>query len=142
MADFEHLVITPSEYSVTWLVNGHTYKLNTLESVDISIDIETKDNFFIGQEDVGATPRNNRKFSGSMNLQAGEVQDILNKESLNDATQVKGATLAIIGINVANYNFKRILTGLNINSEKLSLRSTDKETIVPLTFTAKGANNN
>jgi hypothetical protein len=141
MADFEHLVIVPSEYSVTWLVNGHAYKLNTLESVDLSIDIETKDSFFIGQEDVGATPRNNRKFSGSMNLQAGEVMDILNKESLNDATQIKGATLAIIGTNTDNFNFKRIVTGQNINSEKLSLRSTDKETIIPLTFTGKGVTN-
>jgi hypothetical protein len=133
---YEHLIITPAEYSVAWTINGHVHTLNTLESVDTSIDIEEKKCYFIGSGEVEANPRNNKNYSGSMNLQAGELSAILTAENVNDSTDIVGATLAIIGINTDNADFKRIIKNQKINSEKLSVRSADKDTIVPLTFTA------
>lgn len=134
MPNYNQLILTAAEY--TFFLNisgGGTYKLLTLDNIDITVSAEEELIYAVGEEDAVGNKQNARKVTGKMSIQIGEIDSILNIEGFTDAVRILGATLACTGI---RGGIARTLKQLNINSETWAIKRRDKESLSSLDFTA------
>jgi hypothetical protein len=131
---YEHLVISPSEYKVILMVGKIPWPLFTLESIDLQTSREIKEVFYMGQENPGLIKRNRARYTGSLIIQIGEILSVMNSAGFVESTQLTNSILAITSLNLNG--LKRVYSGLNINTENISLKSTDKDSLVTLGWNA------
>lgn len=134
MPNYNQLILTAAEY--TFFLNipgGGTYKLLTLDNIDITVSAEEELIYAVGEEDAIGNKQNARKVTGKMALQIGEIDSILNIEGFTDAVRIQGATLACTGI---RGGVARTLKQLNFNTETWAIKRRDKESLSSLDFTA------
>lgn len=134
MPNYNQLILTAAEY--TFFLNipgGGTYKLLTLDNIDITVSAEEELIYAVGEEDAIGNKQNARKVTGKMSIQIGEIDSILNIEGFTDAVRILGATLACTAI---RGGIARTLKQLNINTETWSIKRRDKESLSSLDFTA------
>lgn len=134
MPNYNQLILTAAEY--TFFLNipgGGTYKLLTLDNVDITVAAEEELIYAVGEEDAVGNKQNARKITGKLSLQIGEIGVICEAEGLSDAVRIQGATLACVAV---RGGIGRTLKQLNINSEAWAIKRRDKESISSLDFTA------
>ena len=130
---YDFLVISPSEYKVILMVGKIPTPLFTLESIDLQTTREQKEIFYMGQENPGLIKRNRARYSGSLTMQIGEILTIMNLAGFVESTQVTDSILAITSLNLNG--LKRVYSGLNINTENISLNNTNSRR--PLLFFTK-----
>lgn len=134
MPNYNALIFTGADWSIFLaLSNGVTYEMLTVESIDLDIATEEELIYGVGNEDPIGNKQNARKYSGKISLQAGEILSIRNIAGLPDATRLTNCTLAVSAI---RGGLQYVFRNVNINSEAISIKRKDKETLVNLTLTA------
>jgi hypothetical protein len=131
---YESLVISPSEYKVVLTIGNLVWPLLTLEGIDMNASREFKEIFFIAQENAGLTKRKRVRYSGNLILQIGEIMSVMNAAGFVEGTQIVNSILGITSLTLNG--LKRVYSGLNINTESISLKSTDKDSLVTLGWNA------
>lgn len=143
MPDLRQLVITAAEYKVMLDVPNavagyNAYVLKTAETLSYEIQVEDETVHAISTRYPIAEMSNAKSYRGSLGLQAGELNAILLLAGLNDATELIGCTLAVSAI---KGGFVRVFEGVNFNTERLSIRAKDKQTIATSDWKGLGVNN-
>lgn len=134
MPNYNQLILTAADY--TFFLNvpgGGTYKLRTLDSVDMNVSVEEELIYAVSEEDAVGNKQNARKCTGKLNLQVGELFSILALEGVPDATRLTGCTIACVAI---RGGFNNTLTSVNMNSQQISIKRRDKESLAGIDFTA------
>jgi hypothetical protein len=134
MPNYNALILTAADY--TFFLNvpgGGTYKLRTLDSIDMNISVEEELIYAVSEEDAVGNKQNARKCTGKISYQVGENFSILALEGLPDATRLVGCTIACVAI---RGGFNRTLKSVNFNSESITIKRRDKETLANCDFTA------
>ena len=134
MPNYNALILTAAEF--TFFLNipgGGTYKLLTLDSVDMTVSAEEELIYAVGEEDAVGNKQNARKVTGKFSIQIGEIGVILEAEGLTDAVRIIGATLACVAI---RGGISRTLKQLNVNTEAWAIKRRDKESLASMDFTA------
>lgn len=128
------LIFTGADFKIFLSISGGaTYPLITGDSVAPTTAKEEELIYAIGDEDPIGNKQNARSRKLKISMQLGELQAILDLEGLLDATDIKGATVAITAIQGA---FARTYKGVNFNTEGFDIKRKDKETIASMDCTA------
>lgn len=143
MPDLSALVQAASEYKlmidVPVAAGGFlAFVIKTADTFSYEIQVEDETVNAIGTTLAIAEVSNAKSCRGSWGIQSGELNAILLRCGLNDATQLKGCTVALTAI---KGGFARVFTSVNFNSERLSIRSKDKQTIATSDWKGLGVNN-
>jgi hypothetical protein len=121
------------------LNNGQTYILKSALGIDMNAARESEDIYAIGQTDPIAIKRNSAKFSGSFELQVGEMNTLLDTAGMVEGTQIENANLSIVSLG-GTPPFVRVYSGLNINDEGISIKAKDKDSKISLKWNALAVN--
>lgn len=134
MPNLNQLILTGGDYKIMLIINGGgSYPILTAETLDYDDSSEGETVWGIGSEDPIGEKSNNNKFSGSLSLQAGELNAILLIEGMKSAIQIRNATLALTAV---VGGFSKVWGGVNINKAKGGAKRKDKETLTALDFAA------
>lgn len=132
-ADFKVLVDVPKQSG------AGTVAYQIMTGIELSYDIEVEDEsvYAIGTKYPIAEESNAKSYKGKLSLQTGELNAIVSLAGLNDATDLKGCTLAITAI---QGGFARVFTSVNFNSENFSVKAKDKQTPISINWKGLGVN--
>lgn len=134
MPNLNQLILTAADYKVLLNIPGKgAFPLLTLETIDQDIAREQETIYAIGEEKPIAEKTNAVKYAGKLTIQVGEISAILQLCGFIESTMIKGATLAITAI---QGGFSRVYSGLNINTEGISVKAKDKQSMANLTWAA------
>lgn len=134
MPNYNQLILTAADY--TFFLNvpgGGTYKMRTLDSIDMDISVEEELIYAVSEEDAIGNKQNARKVTGKFVWQVGENFAVSSLEGVSDMTRLTGCTIACVAV---RGGFGRTITGVNINTESISVKRRDKETLASLSFSA------
>jgi hypothetical protein len=121
---------------IVTLDNGASYIIKTSLGISMAHDRESEDIYAVGQTDPIATKRNAAKFSGGLEMQVGEITQMLAAAGMVEGTQIENAVLSIVSL-TGTPPFVRVYSGLNINSESIDIKAKDKDSKVSLKWSAR-----
>lgn len=137
MANLNQLVLTAADYKSILIVptaNGSkTFILLTLANIGWDIKRDSELVYAVGNTDAVANKSNGVGLTGKLNIQAGEMTQVLGVCGFVETTQIQGATLAITSL---TGGLSRVFDGLNFNSENLDIKAKDKESLISTDWTA------
>jgi len=142
MPDLSPLVQTAADYKlmIDVPIAGGAFAAFVIKTADaLSYDIQVEDETInaISTPFPIAEKSNGKTYRGSLAIQMGELNAILLSTGYNDASQLQGCTLALTAI---QGGFARIFRGVNFNTERLSIRAKDKQSIATMEWKAVGVN--
>jgi len=142
MPNLDQLVQTAADYKlmvdVPLPAGGFAaFVLKTADAMSYDVQVEDETINAIGTVYPIAEKSNGKTYRGSLGIQMGELNAILLSCGYNDATQLQGCTLALTAI---QGGFARIFKEVNFNTERLSIRAKDKQTIATMEWKAVGVN--
>lgn len=140
--NYGQLVLTGADYIIMIDVPNALGAFNhkqilTAQEMEYDIAVEDESVHAISTILPIAEKSNAKTFKGTLILEAGELNALLQEVGLNDASQLQGCTLAITAIVGA---FARVFTGVNFNGEKLGIKAKDKHTPITLPWKGLGVN--
>src|SRR5512145_2454481 len=104
--------------------------------VDMNSERETESIYAIGQQEPIAEKRNAAKYSGSLEIQVGELMQLLASAGLVEASQIEGAMLSIVSL-TGTPPFARVYSYVNVNGESISIKAKDKDSKASLKWNAR-----
>jgi hypothetical protein len=129
-----NLYFTAADYKIFLIIpGGGSFPLQTCQVADADNDEEEETMYVIGNEYPAANKTNAVKYSGKLEIEAGELNAIAQVIGVTDGSRIRNAILAIAALSGV---FARTYTGVNIHSEKLSIKAKDKHTPMTLSWTA------
>lgn len=142
MPNLNQLVLTGADYKllvdVPTPVGGFTsFVIKTAESLSYEVQVEDESVHAVGTIYPIAEKSNAKSYRGTLVIQMGELNAILLLLGLNDATQLKGCTLAITAVQGA---YARVFNNVNFNTERNTIRAKDKVTPVTMDWKGLGVN--
>jgi hypothetical protein len=138
--DAQNQVFTAADYKILLTLNNGVSKIVlTSVGIDMSAERETESIYAIGQQEPIAEKRNAAKYSGSLELQVGELNQLLALGLLAESTQIENAALSIVSI-TGTPPFARVFSGVNVNGESISIKAKDKDSKASLKWNARAVN--
>lgn len=143
MPNLNQLILTGADYKLLIDVPNpitggfQSFVIKTAESLSWDIAQEDETVHAIGTIYPIAEKSNAKTYKGTLVLQMGEINAILLITGLNDATQLKGCTLAITAI---QGGVARVFNNVNFNTERNTVRAKDKVTPVTMDWKGLGVN--
>jgi len=128
------LIFTAADYKILFTFgNGASYPIVTSLGVDTSAEREQEFIHAIGTQKPIGNKMNAAKYSGSVELQAGEAVAMYAAAGIVEGTQIENAKLSIVSFNGV---FARVYTGITVTSEGWSAKAKDKDSKISLKWTA------
>ena len=134
MPNLNTIILTAADYKVALSVPGSgVFILRTAESISWNHATENELIYAVGDVNAIGNKQNATKYSGKFTIQAGEMELILLATGLKSAIQIPNATLSIVA---TGSTLSKTYTGMCINTEDISLKAKDKQSMVNLDWTA------
>ena len=127
-------IYTSADYKITLSAGGVTVPLNTVESFDYSRKEEAEVFHAIGNKEPIGIKKNTATYDGKLSIQAGELDLFLTGLGLLFASQIEGATIAIIGGATLIKVFKNVALFTHEGAVKVK----DKQSLINISFMAQG----
>ena len=108
--------------------------MNTVESFDYSRKEEAEVFHAIGSKEPIGIKKNTATYDGKLSIQAGELDLFLTGLGLLFASQIEGATIAIIGGATLIKVFKNVALFTHEGAVKVK----DKQSLINISFMAQG----
>ena len=135
MPNLNSIILTAAEYKTALSVPGSgVFILKTAESISWNHAVENELIYAVGDTNAIGNKQNATKYSGKLTMQAGEMELILLATGLQSAIQIPNATLSIIA---TGSTLNKTYTGICINTEDVSIKAKDKQSMVSLDLTAQ-----
>jgi hypothetical protein len=134
--DAQPLIYSAANYNILLVLpTGKSFPFATTDNVSYNTVIGSEPQYAVGSENPIGIGRNERKHSGKMSLQAGEIAAILLVLGISDMTLITGCILTIsakVGV------FAKTFMNVVLNSEGLDIKTKDKATLISLDWEAAG----
>lgn len=143
--NYENLIISSADVSMNILVNGVMISVDTGVQLQANVAQDTQEIFAISQTDPIGIKRLNRRFTGSLSIQAGENEQIL--DAINAILPTPIASLCeLSGFSLTwtlkmgtvaeprQYNYA--LNNVSVSSDDFSVDRNSPETQKSFNFTA------
>lgn len=118
--------------------NKATYQIKTALSLSQNNSVENEKIYAIGQRAPIANIKNAEDFKGSIEIQVGELVEMLLLAGVSTGIRINNATLAITAVSTNNVStpFLRVYGNVNINGEKIDIKAKEKDSKASLDFEA------
>ena len=132
------LVFTSSDYKLTLTVTNSksfttTTIVGTLEEVKYTAKQETEALHVIGTSEAVALKGNAITYDGNLQMQAGELEQILKLAGISFITHATNATISLVALNGA---FSRVFKDVIFDSHEGGTKAKDKDSKVTLNWKA------
>jgi len=137
MALLQQYILSASDYKILFILNNRV-PFYVLSGVNITMDIgsETEIIYVAGQTKPAQLKKNNKRFSGTIEMQSGEWAALLTLAGTSNGVTIEDAILAITNINIVAANFNRVFSGLMITNDNSTIGAKDKSTPITLRWEA------
>jgi hypothetical protein len=110
--------------------------LQTCENIGTTISQDGETIYAIGETDPVAEKTNAKSYKGKFSVQVGEMAAAFKYLRISDATQIRGAVIAIVSFDGL---FARSFVGVNVLSEAFDIKAKDKSSVLNMDFVALGS---
>lgn len=141
MPNLNKIIITAADYKVLLIIptltGSKTFPVATAETVEWTDARENEDIYAIGEEDPIGNKSNGNNYKGKFTIQNGEMNVILQICGFVTGIQITGATLAISAL---VGGFSKVYSGMNINTQNVSIKAKDKQSMADCDWSALSVN--
>ncbi len=129
------LIFTAADYKIALSVNGVTVPLTVVESFDYGAKKEHEYIHIVGSEEPVGLKTNTSTYPGKIQMEAGELEQLLLTLGYVFATQIKDATVSIVTF---AGDLVKVFKSCVITSHDGSVKAKDKRSLITMSFESIG----